>query len=119
MKAIRPIKTRKDHAAAMREIDGLLDAKLGTPDGDRLEVLVTLVDAWEDAHEPIPPPDPIDAINFRLDQMGLTRKDLERWIGPRGRVSEVLARKRDLTLPMIRRLHAALKIPADILLGVR
>lgn len=113
---IKPIKTEADYDAALREIDRLFDAEENTPEDDRLDVLITLVEAYEEEHYPVPPPDPIEAIKFRLDQQGLTRKDLEPLIGRRGRVAEVLNRKRPLTLPMIRRLNAALKIPADILI---
>lgn len=112
---LRPIKTERDCAAALREIEGLMDAKPGTAEGDRLEALSILVAAYEDAHHPIEPPDPIEAILFCMDQRGLTRADLARYLGGRGRVSEVLNRRRPLTLPMIRRLHAGLGIPADVL----
>ena len=93
-----------------------MDARLGTPEGDRLDVLVTLVEAYEARHHPVPPPDPIDAIKFHMEQQGLTTKDLEPILGHRGRVSEVLNRKRPLTLAMIRRLHASLGIPAEVLI---
>ncbi len=89
----------------------------GSPAAERLEVLVTLVQAYEAEHHPIAPPDPIEAIRFRMEQQGLTRKDLEAWIGTRARVSEVLSRKRPLTLAMIRRLRRGLGISADILVG--
>jgi HTH-type transcriptional regulator/antitoxin HigA len=111
---IRPIKTRSDHKAALAEIEGLMSAKPNTPDGDRLDVLATLVEAYEDRHFPIAPPDPIEAIKFRMEQVGLTRKDLEPMIGSRARVSEVLSGKRNLTLAMIRRLVAGLGIPPDV-----
>jgi HTH-type transcriptional regulator / antitoxin HigA len=113
---IRPIKNDADYDAAVADVERLMDATPGTADGDRLDVLATLVQAYEDAHWPIDPPDPIDAIQFRIDQTGLTRRDLERYIGPKGRVSEVLSRKRPLTLAMIRRLQAGLGIPAEILI---
>ena len=115
---IKPIKNRKDHAAALAEIDRLMDADPGTADGDRLDVLATLVEAYEARHFPIDPPDPVSAIEFCMDQRGLTRRDLEPMIGGRGRVSEVLAGKRPLSLAMIRRLHRGLGIPADVLLKV-
>ncbi|MEQ1614013.1 MAG: helix-turn-helix domain-containing protein [Hyphomicrobiaceae bacterium] len=114
---IKPIRTEADHAAAMKEIERLWGAKSGTRAGDRLDVLATLVDAYEAQHFPIAPPDPIDAIRFRMEQQGLTRKDLEPMIGSRTRVSEVLNRKRGLSIEMIRRLRAGLGIPADVLVG--
>ena len=113
---IRPIKTEEDYRAALAEIDQLMGAKRDTPEGDRLDVLATLVDAYEEKRFPIEPPHPAEAIKFQMEQMGLTRKDLEPLIGSRGRVSEVLAGKRSLTLPMIRRLHERLGIPAEILI---
>lgn len=114
---IKPIRTEADHAAAMKEIERLWGAKSGTRAGDRLDVLATLVDAYEAQHFPIAPPDPIDAIRFRMEQQGLTRKDLEPMIGSRTRVSEVLNRKRGLSIEMIRRLRSGLGIPADVLVG--
>jgi HTH-type transcriptional regulator / antitoxin HigA len=112
---IRPIRSDDDHAAALEEIDRLWGADPDTVEGARLEVLLTLVDAYEEAHHPMPPSDPINAIEFMMDQRGLTRRDLEPMIGSRARVAEVLNRKRALTLPMIRRLSEGLYIPADIL----
>jgi HTH-type transcriptional regulator/antitoxin HigA len=112
---IRPIRTKAGHRAALKEVERLWDANPGTPDGDRVEILVTLIEAYEEKHFPIPAPDPIAAINFMLEQKGLTRRDLEPAIGSRGRVSEVLNRRRPLTLPMVRALSALLDIPADIL----
>jgi len=113
---IRPIRTEGDHAAAPREIDRLWGAAApDTPDGATLEVLLTLVDAYEDAAHPIPPSDPINAVLFVMEQRGLTRRDVEPMIGSRARVAEVLNRKRALTLPMIRRLAEGLGIPAEIL----
>ena len=114
---IKPVRNAKEHKAALAEVDGLWDAKPGTSAHDRLDVLVTLIEAYEDKHESIPPPDPIDAILFRMDQLNLDRKDLEPLIGSRARVSEVLGRRRGLSLGMIRRLHSQLGIPADILVG--
>ncbi|HEY3354971.1 MAG TPA: helix-turn-helix domain-containing protein [Polyangia bacterium] len=114
---IKPIRTEAQHRAALATIERLWDAQPGTPDHDRMEVLATLVDAYEREHHPIPPPDPIAAIQFRMEQLGLRRKDLERLLGSRARVSEVLNRRRRLTLAMIRRLHAELGIPADVLLA--
>lgn len=113
---IKPIKTRADYEAALAEIDRLFDAEPGSKKADRLEVLVTLVEKYEDEREPIPPPDPIAAIEYYLESRGLTRKDLEALLGTRGRVSEILNRKRPLTLGMIRMLHKKLGIPADVLI---
>src|SRR3954469_19223976 len=111
---IKPIRTAKDHRAALHEIEKLWDAAPGTVEHDRLEVLETLVEAWEEKHVPIPPPDPVEAIRFRLDQLGLGQRDLARILGSRARASEVLNRRRSLTLPMMKRLHQELGIPADI-----
>jgi len=112
---IRPIRTKSDYRAALQEAERLWDADPGTPDGDRVDVLVTLIEAYEAKHHPIPAPDPIAAIEFMMEQKGLTRRDLEPAIGSRGRVSEVLTRKRPLTLPMVRALSALLEIPTDVL----
>ena len=112
---IRPIRTKSDHRWALKEAKRLWDAEPGTPGGDRVDILVTLVEAYEQKHFPIAPPDPISAIEFMLEQKGLTRRDLEPAIGGRGRVSEVLNRKRPLTLPMVRALSVLLDIPAGIL----
>lgn len=112
---IRPIRTRADHRAALKEVERLWDAAPGTPDGDRVEILVTLIEAYEARHFPIPAPDPIAAIEFMMEQKGLVRRDIEPAIGSRGRVSEVLTRKRPLTLPMVRALSALLDIPTEIL----
>jgi HTH-type transcriptional regulator/antitoxin HigA len=115
MKAIKPIKTEADHDAVLAEIDTLMDAEPRTPDGDRLDVLVTLVEAYEAKHWKISPPDPIAAIELRMQQKGLTRLDLEKILGSRSRVSEILNRKRPLTLEMIRRLHSfcTCRLPLD------
>ncbi|HAA77023.1 TPA: transcriptional regulator [Candidatus Latescibacteria bacterium] len=113
---IKPIKTKSDHRAALKEIDRLWEARKGSANGDRLDVLVTLVEAWEDKHQPIDPPDPIEAILFRMEKEGLTRKDLEPYIGPRQRVSDILTRKRSLSLKMIRKLHEGLGIAAEVLI---
>ena len=112
---IRPIRTKADYRAALKEAERLWDAKPGTAAGDRVEVLVTLIEAYEARHFPIPAPDPIAAIEFLMEQKGLGRRDLEPSIGSRGRVSEVLTRKRPLTLPMVRRLSALLDIPIAVL----
>lgn len=114
---IRPIKSEADYDAALGAIDRLWDVAPGTAAADRLEVLVTLVEAYEEQHWRIDPPDPIDAITFRMEQQGLTRRDLEPYLGGRGRVSEVLNGKRPLTLTMIRRLHAGLGIPLESLIS--
>jgi HTH-type transcriptional regulator / antitoxin HigA len=116
MVKVRPIKTEADYEAALARADRLMDAEEGTPDADELDVLATLIEAYEDEHYPMGPPDPIDAIKFRMEQRGLTRKDLEPFIGSRTRVAEVLNRKRNLSIAMIRRLHAGLGIPAEVLL---
>jgi len=113
---IKPIRTKADHRAALKEIDGLMSATPGTPEGDRLDVLVTLVEAWEKKRYPMPLPDPIEAIKFRMEQSGLAAKDLVPMIGQLNRVYEVLNRKRPLTLQMIRRLHRDLGIPAESLI---
>jgi|SRR5579883_1753224 len=112
---IRPIRTKAQYRAALSEVERLWEAEPGTREGDRVEVLVTLIEAYEAKHHPIDAPDPVAAILFMMEQMGLTRRDLEPAIGSRGRVSEVLNRKRPLTLPMVRALSALLHIPADIL----
>jgi HTH-type transcriptional regulator / antitoxin HigA len=116
MDALRPIRTEADYQAALAEIERLWGARLGTPEGDRLDVLATLIDAYEAEHDPVDPPDPIEAIRVRMEQQGLTRKDLERVLGTRTRVSEILNRKRSLSIGMIRRLHAELGISADVLI---
>jgi HTH-type transcriptional regulator / antitoxin HigA len=113
---IRPIKTKADHRAALEEIERLMDAKPGTPAGDRLEILTTLVDHYESRHEPIEPPDPIDAVLFHMESRGLARRDLEPFLGSRARVAEVLNRRRPLTIDMIRKLHEGLGISADVLI---
>lgn len=113
---IRPIKTRADYRAALKEIERLMEAKPGTPAGDRLEVLTTLVERYESKHEPIDPPDPIDALLYHMESRGLTRRDLEPYLGSRARVAEVLNRRRALTIEMIRKLHAGLGIAAEVLI---
>jgi HTH-type transcriptional regulator/antitoxin HigA len=114
--SIRPIRTKRDYAAALAELERLWGAKRGTPDGDRLDVLATLIEAYEAVHYPMDPSDPIEAIKFRMEQQELTRKDLEPLIGTRTRVSEVLNRKRGLSIDMIRRLHRVLGISAEVLI---
>jgi len=115
---ITPIKTKRDYRCALKEIEELMNAKRGTPDGDRLDVLVTLVEAWEAKHYPIGLPDPIEAIRYHLEQQGLEPKDLVPYIGNRNRVYEVLNRKRQLTLKMVWRLHKGLGIPAESLIKI-
>ena len=113
---IRPIKTESDYQATLKEIEGLMSAAGDTPEGDHLDVLVTLVEAYEREHYPIDFLDPVEAIKFRMEQQGLTVEDLVPIIGRKNRVYEILARKRPLTLRMIERLHEALSIPAESLL---
>ena len=113
---IRLVKTEEDYKSTLTEIERLLESDPDTPEGDRLEVLVTLVEAYEDRHYNIPLPDPIEAINYYMESRGLKRRDLEPYIGTRARVSEVLNRKRPLTLNMIRKLHTGLGISGDVLI---
>ena len=115
---IKPIRTAKDHKAVLVEISKLMesDPDIGTPKGDRLDVLVTLVQAYETRHFPMALPDPVEAIKFRMEQQGLKPKDLEPMIGKSNRVYEVLSRKRSLTIGMIRKLHSGLGIPAQSLI---
>ena len=113
---VKPIRSEADYQAALTEVARLWGAKIGTLDGDRLDVLATLIDAYENQHEPMDPPDPIEAVKFRMEQLGLTRRDLEPIIGSRARVAEVLNRKRDLSITMIRRLHERLGISAEVLI---
>ena len=116
---IHPIRNQQDHAEALVRIEKLWGAPAGTREADTLEVLVTLVDAYEAEHHPIDPPDAIDAIRFRMEQMGLERADLEPLIGTRARVSEVLNRRRRLTIQMITKLRDKLGISADVLINRR
>jgi HTH-type transcriptional regulator / antitoxin HigA len=113
---LKPIRTKADHSAALREIERLWGAEEGTPEGDRLDVLATLVEVYEDTHFPVDVPDPIEAIKFRLEQQGVDKKALIGIIGNRTRVYEVLRRDRALSLEMIRQLHRRLRIPAEILI---
>lgn len=112
---IHPIKTEADYEAALKKIEAFFEAEPGSPRGDELEVLVTLVEAYEERLFAIPSPDPIEAVKYFMESRGLTRKDLEAYIGNRTRVSEILNRKRPLTLRMIQRLHSELGIPAEVL----
>ncbi|NJO17470.1 MAG: transcriptional regulator [Thioploca sp.] len=114
---IKPIRNDEDLRQAFYRLESLFQAPEGTPEADEREILVTLVEAYENKHYPISPPDPIEAIKFRMEQQGLTAKDLEVFIGSSGRVSEVLNRKRPLSLRMIKRLHDGLRIPYESLLA--
>lgn len=113
---IRPIRTNDDYEQALEHIARLFQAQPNTPEGDILDVLTTLVEAYENQKHPIEPPDPIEAIHYHLESRGLTRRDIEPYIGNRARVSEILNKRRPLTLEMIRRLHDGLGIPAEILI---
>jgi HTH-type transcriptional regulator/antitoxin HigA len=113
---IKPIRTENDYQAALDEIERLLDAESGTSEADRLEIMTTLVEAYEEKNYPIPPPDPIEAILYQMESRGLSRLDLEPYIGSRARVSEILNRKRPLTVEMIRSLHKGLGISAEVLI---
>ena len=112
----KPIKSERDYRRVLNEIERLMDARHDTPEGDRLDVLATLAEAWEQKHHAIDAPWPVEAIRFAMEQRGITEKELEPLIGGRARVAEVLGGRRPLTLPMIRRLHARLGIPADVLI---
>jgi HTH-type transcriptional regulator/antitoxin HigA len=113
---VKPIRSEADYEAALAEVERLWGARSATPEGDRLDVLATLIDAYESEHHPIDPPDPIEAIKFRMEQQGLTRKDLEGILGSRTRVAEVLNRRRGLSINMIRRLYEKLGISAEVLI---
>lgn len=114
---IRPIKTEGDYTTAISRIEELWGSNKNSPQGDELDLLITLVEAYEMKHYPIAPPDPIDAIKFRMEQMGMTKADMVQYLGSQSRVSEVLNRKRGLSLRMIKALYKGLKIPAEILLA--
>ena len=114
---IRPIKTEQDYNNSISRIEELWGAKKDTAQGDELDLLITLVESYEIKHYPIAPPDPVDAIKFRMEQMDMTKADLVKYIGSQSRVSEILNRKRSLTLKMVKSLYRGLKIPADILLA--
>ena len=113
---LRPIRSEADYEVALEEAERLWGARSGTPEGDRLDVLATLIEVYEAKHDPMDPPDPVEAIRFRMEQLGLTRKDLEPMIGPRNRVADVLNRKRGLSIEMIRQLHEHLGISAEVLI---
>jgi len=117
MMDIQPIKNEKDYDRALAEIEMLWGAKEGTNKGDKLDILLVLAEDYEEKHHQISPPDPVEAIKFRMEQMNLTRKDLEPFIGGRGRVSEVLNHRRGLSLSMIRKLHSNLSIPLESLIN--
>ena len=114
---IQPIRTNADHEAALARIEALWDARPGTPEHDELEVLSVLVSAYEDEHWPVLPPDPVDAIKFHMEQNGFRQKDLAGVIGSASRASEVLNRRRPLTVEMIKALHAAWSVPLESLIG--
>lgn len=114
---IRPIKTEQDHNKSIKRIEELWGAKKDTPEGDELDLLVTLVESYEMKHYPISVPDPIEAIKFRMEQMDMTKADMVKYIGSQSRVSEILNGKRKLTLKMVKSLYKGLKIPAEILLA--
>ena len=114
---IFPIRTENDYDVVLTRIDQLMNAELGTPEGDELDILVTLIEAYEAKHFPMPICDPVEAIKFRMEQMGLEPKDLTSIIGSRSKVSEVLNHKRQLSIAMIRNLHAQLHVPYESLIG--
>ena len=113
---IKLIRSEADYDAALQEVEDLFEIEPGTAEADRLEILVLLVEAYEAQHHRIPPPDPIEAIEYEMERLGLSRRDLEPYIGSRFRVSEILNRRRPLTLPMIRRLAEGLRIPSEVLI---
>ena len=114
---IKLIKTEQDYNEAIQRVESLWGAKKNSPEGDELDLLCTIVEAYEMKHFPILPPDPIDAIKFRMEQMNMTKSDMAKYLGSQSRVSEILSRKRQLTLKMVKTLYKGLKIPADILLA--
>ena len=114
---IKPIRNDHDLRAAFARLEAIFQAPDGSPEADEMEVLVALVEAYENKHYPVGPADPVEAIKFRMEQQGLAAKDLEPYIGSSGRVSEVLDRKRSLSLRMVKRLHDGLKIPYESLLS--
>jgi len=113
---IKPIKSEEDYQVALAEVERLFDAKAGTPEGDKLDVLTTLIEAYEEIHYAIPQPDPVEAIIYHMESRGLSRRDLEPYIGTRARVAEIINRKRPLSLNMIQKLHMGLGIPAEALI---
>ena len=115
---IKPIKTEKDYQDSLKRLDVIFDAKKGTPEGDELEILSILIEKYENEKFPVGFPDPIEAIKFRMEQMGLNQSDLAKVVGQKSRASEILNRQRKLTLKMIRQLHENLKIPTEVLIQV-
>ncbi|MGN6437808.1 MAG: helix-turn-helix domain-containing protein [Agriterribacter sp.] len=113
---IKPVKTKKDYEQAMKRLETVFDAKQGTPEGDELEVLSLLIEKYENEHFPIDLPDPVEAIKFRMEQLGLTQMDLANVVGQKSRASEILSRRRKLSLEMIRQLHKSWNIPAEVLM---
>ena len=116
MAEVKPIRTKRDYKAAVKQLELLWGAKSGTADGDRLDILATLIDAYEAKHFPTDPPDPIEAIKFRMEQQRLTRREFEQIIGSRAHATDVLNRKRQLSIEMVRRLHDRLGISAEVLI---
>ncbi len=117
---IKPIRDGADHQAALKEIAKLIDSQPGTPEGDRMDVLVTLLEAYEARNFPIPEPDdPVQVLEYYMESRGLSRRDLLPFLGSKERVSEILNRRRGLSLEMVRRLHTGLGIPADLLIGTK
>jgi HTH-type transcriptional regulator/antitoxin HigA len=114
---IKPIRTEEDYRKTLKRAKEIADAQPGTPEADELEVLLPLIEDYEDIHYHVPPPDPIEAIKVRMEELGLSRKDLELCIGSRGWVSDILNRRRPLTLPMIRKLSEKLGLPGDVLIS--
>jgi HTH-type transcriptional regulator / antitoxin HigA len=113
---VKPIKTKKDYALAMQRLEKIFDAKPGSPEGDELEILAILIEKYEDDHYRIDFPDPIEAIKFRMEQLGYSQNDLAEVVGLKSRASEILSKKRKLTLEMIRQLHNQLNIPTQVLI---
>lgn len=116
---IHPIKTEADYSAALAEVERLWGAEENTEDGDKLDILITLVDAYEKIHYPIAPPDPVEAIKFRMEQMGLTANDLDAVVGYGGKGAAILNRQLELSVEMIRRLHQDWRIPLESLIGIQ
>ena len=114
---MKPIKDEKTYKDSLKRIEELWGAEQNTPEGDELDILLVLIEAYEEKHYPIPPSDPVDAILFRMEQMDMKRKDLEQFLGPRSRVSDVLNRKRTLSLSQIKKLHKEMGIPYESLIG--
>jgi HTH-type transcriptional regulator / antitoxin HigA len=113
---IKPIKSEEDYQAALAEVERLFDAKAGSAEGDKLEILTTLIEAYEEEYYAIPQPDPVEAIIYHMESRGLSRKDLEPYLGTRARVAEIINRKRPLSLSMIQKLYMGLGIPAEALI---